>query len=97
MFRLGCRLRVRSDVTLLVVGLLIGYFASGLVGIMVYLSAPESIQRYLLWTFGSFTATTWPTLGLLALAVSLGGSIAFYSPNQWMPFYWERTTPNPWE
>jgi iron complex transport system permease protein len=68
--------RLRSDVTLLVVGLLIGYFASGLVGVMVYMSVPESIQRYLQWTFGSFTAATWPTIGLLAISVGMGCLIA---------------------
>jgi iron complex transport system permease protein len=68
--------RLRSNVTLLVVGLLIGYFASGLVGVMVYMSVPESIQRYLQWTFGSFTAATWPTLSLLAISVGIGCLIA---------------------
>ena len=69
--------RVRSDVTLLVVGLLIGYFASGLLGVMIFLSAPESLQRYVQWTFGSFTTANWQTIGLLAGSVGIGAGVAF--------------------
>jgi iron complex transport system permease protein len=64
--------RVGSDLTILVVGLLMTYFVSGMIGLLVYQAAPESIQRYLLWTFGSFDNVPWPSLWLLAGAVVVG-------------------------
>jgi iron complex transport system permease protein len=64
--------RVRNDVTLLVVGLLMGHFTSGLVGILVYMSVPESLQRYLHWTFGSFSLASGAGLILLGFAVTAG-------------------------
>lgn len=72
---LAVSLRLRSNVTLLIVGLMIGYFASGVGGILFYLSEPESIQKYMQWTFGSFGAT-WPSVRVLALAVALGAPAA---------------------
>jgi iron complex transport system permease protein len=64
--------KVGSDLTILVVGLLMSYFVSGLIGLLVYQAAPESIQRYLLWTFGSFDSVAWPNLAVFAAAVGVG-------------------------
>jgi iron complex transport system permease protein len=64
--------RVGSGLTILVVGLLMSYFVSGLIGILVYQAAPESIQRYLLWTFGSFDHVPWLSLCILAASVGVG-------------------------
>jgi iron complex transport system permease protein len=68
---LAVSLRLRSNVTLLIVGLMIGYFASGVGGILFYLSEPESVQKYMQWTFGSFGAT-WSSVRVLALAAAVG-------------------------
>ncbi|MBY0588772.1 iron ABC transporter permease [bacterium] len=69
--------RVGSDLTILIVGLLMSYFVSGLIGFLIYQAEPESSQRYLLWTFGSFDNIPWPSLFLLAGAVLVGISLIF--------------------
>jgi iron complex transport system permease protein len=72
--------RVQSSVTLLLLGLMIGYLASAVVSLLLYFSIAERIQAYVAWSFGSFGGVTWtqmrvlvPTIGfglLLALALT---------------------------
>lgn len=78
---LAASLRLRSNVTLLIIGLMIGYFTTGIGGILFYLSEPESIGRYMQWTFGSFQVQ-WSSLGILAIAASLGlvAAVALIKP-----------------
>jgi iron complex transport system permease protein len=64
--------KVRSVMTLLIVGLLFGYATSALVSILIHFSIAERIQAYITWTFGSFTATTWTKLRIFIPVVSVG-------------------------
>ncbi len=64
--------KVRSVMTLLIVGLLFGYATSALVSILIHFSIAERIQAYITWTFGSFTTTTWSKLRLFIPIVSAG-------------------------
>ena len=50
--------RVRSSVTLLILGLMFGYFVSAIVSLLLYFALPERIQAYVNWTFGSFSGVT---------------------------------------
>jgi len=56
--------RVKSVVTLLILGLLFGYATSAVVSILMHFSIAERIQVYISWTFGSFGGTTWRQLSL---------------------------------
>ena len=67
--------RVRSVVTLLVLGLLIGYATSAAVSILMHFSAADRIQAFVVWTFGSFGSVGWSRLGILFGAVVVGLSI----------------------
>ncbi len=64
--------RVRSTMTLLILGLMFGYATSALVSILLYFSIPDRIQAYLSWTFGTFGSVTWSQLKVLAPAILLG-------------------------
>lgn len=64
--------RVQSVVTLLVLGLLIGYAASAAVSLLMHFSAADRIQAYVVWTFGSFGSVGWSRLAILAPAVAAG-------------------------
>ncbi|NPA95371.1 MAG: iron ABC transporter permease [Thermodesulfobacteria bacterium] len=57
---------VESIMTLLIVGILGSFALSSGVSVMVHFSRPELVQTYLAWTFGSFSAVTWPQLKLFA-------------------------------
>jgi iron complex transport system permease protein len=64
--------RVENGVTLLIVGLLVGYLAGSLVSLLVYFGSPQKIQVYLGWTYGSFSSVTLGQLPVLYAAVALG-------------------------
>lgn len=69
--------RVRSNMTLLILGLMFGYATGALVSVLLYFSVPEQIQAYIAWTFGSFGGVTWGQMRLLAPAVLLGLALAY--------------------
>ena len=50
--------RVESSVTLLVVGVLIGYIASAIIGVLKYFSSEEDVHAYVIWGLGSFARVT---------------------------------------
>jgi len=45
---------VRSSVTLLVIGVMIGYVANALIGVLKFFSVEEDIRSYVVWGMGSF-------------------------------------------
>ncbi|NBF41276.1 MAG: iron chelate uptake ABC transporter family permease subunit [Spirochaetes bacterium] len=67
---------VRSIVTLLVLGLLIGYAASAAVSMLMHFSAADRIQAFVVWTFGSFGSVGWSRLGVMSGVVGVGLVIA---------------------
>lgn len=69
--------KVRDNVTLLIIGLMIGNMTIALVSIWQYFSQPEQIRDYLMWTFGSLSGVPLSQLWILGLAVIIGGTIAF--------------------
>lgn len=50
--------RVSGRATLLVVGVLIGYIASAIIGVLKYFSSEEDIRAYVIWGLGSFARVT---------------------------------------
>jgi iron complex transport system permease protein len=64
--------RVENSVTLLIIGLLIGYLAGSLVSLLVYSGSPQKVQVYLGWTYGSFSAVTADQLPVLGGAIAIG-------------------------
>ena len=70
-------MKVRDNVTLLIIGLMIGNITIALVSIWQYFSQPEQIRDYLIWTFGSLSGVPLSQLWILGLVVLLGGVLAF--------------------
>jgi iron complex transport system permease protein len=68
--------RVQSSMTLLILGLMMGYLVSAAVSLLLYFAIPERIQAYISWTFGSFGGVTWDQMPILAGGVSVGLVIA---------------------
>ena len=69
-------IKVRDNVTLLIIGLMIGNLTIALVSIWQYFSRPEQIQDYLIWTFGSLGGVPLDQLWILAVVALVGGGIA---------------------
>lgn len=76
---LGLSARVRDNVVMLIVGMMISSLSVAIVSLWQYFSAPEQIQEYLLWTFGSLGGVVGPQLAVLGLAVGAGLLLAFAS------------------
>jgi len=69
---LGISIRIRDNIVLLIVGIMVGNITISLISIWQYFSAPEEIQDYLIWTFGSLGGVIEDQLWLLGIIVSLG-------------------------
>ncbi len=69
--------RVRSSMTLLIIGLLFGSTTGALVSILQFFSDKEEIQTYLIWTFGSLGGITWNELQIFIPVVIVGLIAAF--------------------
>ncbi len=54
--------KVKSVVTLLILGLLFGYATNAIVSVLMHFSISERIHVFINWTFGSFSGTTWRQL-----------------------------------
>ena len=67
--------RIKDPVVLLIVGVMLGQLTLAIVSIWQYMSSPEEIREYLLWSFGSFAGVT-PDQAILLSGVVLVGGIA---------------------
>ena len=65
-------MRLRSNLTLLILGLMFGYLVSAIVSLLLYFAQPERIQAYISWTFGSFSGLTADQIPLLTAPVVAG-------------------------
>ncbi len=65
-----------NAITLLILGLMIGYATGSVVSVLLYFSVSERVQAYLAWTFGSFGGVTWSQMTMLAPAVLLALLVA---------------------
>ena len=50
--------KVEGNVTLLITGVLIGYIATAIIGVLKYFSSEEDIRAYVIWGLGSFSRVT---------------------------------------
>jgi iron complex transport system permease protein len=72
--------RVKHMLTLLILGLMLGYLTSALVSLLIYFSLPERVQAFNLWAAGSFGGITWDQLVTFAGAITIGLIIAGLMP-----------------
>jgi iron complex transport system permease protein len=71
--------RVRDNVTMLIIGLMITSITIAITSIWQYFSNPEEVKEYLLWTFGSLGGVSGNQLLILAVTIITGVAIAFLS------------------
>lgn len=71
-------LRIRGSVSLLIIGLMFGYFTGALVSILQSTANPNTLKLFITWTFGSLSAVGWDYLLIMSLVVFFGlmGAIA---------------------
>lgn len=69
-------MRVQDSMSLLIVGLMFGSATGAIVTVLQFFSRAESIQAYLIWTFGSLGGLTWMELKVFVpvILVALAGA-----------------------
>jgi iron complex transport system permease protein len=70
---------VSNNVSLLIIGLMIGAATSSVVSVLQFLSRADDLQAFMIWTLGSVGGTSWREIQVLAIVVVLGAGIAFRS------------------
>lgn len=71
--------RIKDNVILLIVGVMVGTITVSVISIWQYFSQPEQLQEYILWTFGSLGGVVQYHLYVLSGVVAVGLLIAFSS------------------
>lgn len=74
--------RLGDMVSVLIVGVMLGFLASSLIALLQYFSEEESLKSYLIWSFGSLSNTTWGQLQWLIPLVLLGLVASLLLPKQ---------------
>jgi len=69
---------VRNNTSLLIVGIMVGYAVSSIIGFLQFMGHQEQVHAFVIWGLGSFSHTTSDQLPLFALIVALGLLLGFY-------------------
>ena len=56
--------KVKGNVTLLIIGVMIGYLANAIIGILKYFSVEEDVKAYVIWGLGSFSRVSGNQMGI---------------------------------
>jgi iron complex transport system permease protein len=68
--------RLFDNVSLLIIGLMIGAATSSIVSVLQFLSRAEEMQVYLIWTFGSLGNLSWEEIHVLLIVLTGGFVLA---------------------
>ncbi len=63
---------LRDNTILLIVGIMIGYAASAIIGVLKFYSPKEDVHAYVIWGLGSFANVSWEHLLILIPVVVFG-------------------------
>jgi iron complex transport system permease protein len=74
--------RVKNNVLVLIIGMMIGYLASSGISILHSLASSENIRSYVLWGLGSFSSVSYSQVSFYGIAVTVGlmGAILLIKP-----------------
>jgi iron complex transport system permease protein len=59
--------KVKGNVTLLIIGVMIGYLATAVIGVLKFFSAEEDVKAYVVWGLGSFARVSGDQMMLFVL------------------------------
>lgn len=68
--------KVQGNVSLLIVGLMVGAGTASVVSVLQYLSRADDMQVYLIWTFGSLGSLSWGEIKVLTALLIIGTIVA---------------------
>ena len=68
--------RVKGNVTLLIIGVMIGYIANAVIGVLKFFSAEEDIKAYVVWGLGTFSRVSGDQMVLFCVIAGSGILVA---------------------
>ena len=68
---------------LLILGLMLGYITSSLVGVLNFYATSENVHSYTLWGLGSFSSVGWEQMPLFSILIIVGVGISLAMP-KWL-------------
>ena len=80
MLILAISARIKDLVSILIIGVMVGFLASALISVLQYFSSEESLKNYLIWSYGSVAGTTWGQLKILIPVTGVGAAAALCLP-----------------
>jgi iron complex transport system permease protein len=63
--------RVKGNVTLLIIGVMIGYLANAIIGVLKYLSPEEDVKAFVVWGLGSFSRVSGDEMVLFVVLMAI--------------------------
>lgn len=78
---------IKDNTSLLIIGLMVSAVTSSLVSVLQFIGQAEDLQTFMIWTLGNVGSTSWNELKVLAIVVSIGIGIAYFSSkslNTWL-------------
>lgn len=67
--------KIKGSVTLLIIGVMIGYIANAIIGVLKFFSVEEDIKAYVIWGLGSFSRVSGNQMmlfvGIMAVIIPL--------------------------
>jgi len=64
--------KIRSSITILILGIMISYIGGALVTILLQFSSESSMHQFTFWTFGSYSGVTWSQIPIMSAFIILG-------------------------
>jgi len=69
--------RLRDNVSLLIIGLMIAALTQSIVSALQFVSKAEDLQTFLIWTLGSVGGTSWGEIQVMSVIFIVGAAISF--------------------
>ncbi len=63
--------KVKGNVTLLIIGVMIGYLANAIIGVLKFLSPEEDVKAFVVWGLGSFSRVSGDEMVLFVVLMSV--------------------------
>lgn len=69
--------KIQSNITILILGIMVSYFCGAIVTILLQFTDEASMHSYTFWKFGSFSGVTWAQLPIMAVLLLAGFILSF--------------------
>ena len=69
--------KVRGNVTLLIIGVMIGYLATAIIGVLKFLSPEEDVKAFVVWGLGSFSRVSGDQMILFVVLMCILQPLSF--------------------